>query len=250
MYMSNIRVEIPDYITIHQLQMLQDLVGDTPTMKMLEQISIITGEDIETIKTWPLELIGEVFKEITLLLETYNPTFYPVFEYNGKLWGYNQLSKMDLAAYIDLENLSKDTMLNLDEIIAIIFRPIKSHKLDSLKFQMKNTWKAILHDSSEPVFDYYELEPYSNFTRKDNAKDLKDFPAELVMGGLVFFLMSGAQHLRDTQTSSQNYLEMRTTMMLENLQNPLLNTTVGLQRFMNLHKLPFYQSGDKRVSLN
>lgn len=248
--MSNIRVEIPDYITIRQLQLLQDLVGDTPTMKMLEQVSILTGIDIDEIREWPLELTSQVFQEVALLVETYQPTFYPVFEYNGKMWGYNQLSKMDLAAYIDLENLSKDTMLNLDEILAIIYRPVKSHKLDSIKFQVKNSWKSILHDGSEPVFDYYELEPYSNFTRKDNAKELQDFPSELLMGGLVFFLMSGNQHLRDTQTSSQNYLEMRTLMMLENLQNPLLNTMGGLQRFTNSHKLPSYQSGVKKVSWN
>lgn len=248
--MSSIKVQIPDYITISQLQQLQDLIGDTPTMRMVEQVSIITNRDIDEIKDWPLELISEVFKEVSTLIEDYKPEFHPVFEYNGKMWGYNQLSKMDLAAYIDLENLSKDTMLNLNEIIAILYRPIKSHKLDSVKFGVKNAWKSIRHDTSEPVFDYYELETYSNFTRKDIAKEVDDFPSELVMGGLLFFLMSGAQYLRDTQTSSLNYLQMRTLTMLENLQNPLVNTTAGLQRFTNLRKLPFYQSGDKRVSLN
>jgi hypothetical protein len=248
--MNTIKVNIPDYITIGQLQSLQDLVGDTPTMRMLEQVSIITNKDVDEIKQWPLELISKVFAEVSLLVESYNPTFHAVFEYNGKMWGYNQLSKMDLASYIDLENLSKDTMLNLNEIIAILYRPIVSHKLDSLSFQAKNTWKWIRHNSSEPVFDYYELEPYSNFTRKDIAKEVEGFPSELVMGGLLFFLMSGAQHLRNMETSSLNYLQMRTLSMLENLQNPLLDTTVGLQRFTNSHKLPSYQSGDKRVSLN
>lgn len=248
--MNNIKVEIPDYITISQLQKLQDLVGDTPTMKMLEQVSIITKYDIDEIKDWPLELTSQVFKEVSSLIEDYKPEFHPVFEYNGKLWGYNQLSKMDLAAYIDLENLSKDTMLNLNEVLAILYRPIKSHKLDSIKFQVKNAWKSIKHESSEPVFDYYELETYSNFTRKDIAKEVDEFPSELVMGGLLFFLMSGTQYLRNTQTSSLNYLQMRTLTMIENLQNPLLDTTGGLQRFTSSRRLPSYQSGDRRVSLS
>jgi hypothetical protein len=248
--MSKITVQIPDYISINQLQKMQDLVGDTPTMRMLEQINIVTGVDIDEIKTWPLDLVSEVKNEVDGLINSYSPEFYPVFEFNGKLWGYNQLSKMDLAAYIDIDNLSKDTMLNLDEVIAIIFRPITSHKLNSVSFKLKNTWKSIAHNSSEPVFDYYTLEAYDNFKRKDYSQEVKDFPAELVMGGLLFFLMSGSHYLKATQISSQPLVEsgeMQMMMMLETLTSPLLNTTVGSSPYTNLRKLPSYQLGDKRV---
>jgi hypothetical protein len=143
---------------------------------------------------------------------------------------------------MDLERLSKDPKKNLTEIAAILYRPIKEHKLKSLEFQVKSNIKAIV-GKNEHIFPYYTVEKYDATQRKIDAKKMSDFPASVALGAMSFFLLTGAQSLKNTQISSQQILskkQMKKTLM--SLAQAFKNTMDGSTQYMSLRTLPSYKS--------
>jgi hypothetical protein len=238
-----VKVEIPEYLTVkHYLgfQYSTDITVDRDVI--INTISIMTGYSVDDIREWNIEGVIQVYKALGEVIANTNPIFQPIVEVEGVLYGYQPASKMKLGEYIDLDNLSKDIQKNLSDIVAILYRPIENHKLKSLEFKVKNTWKYIYSNQPENLFKYYTVEKYNSDNRKIKAPEMNDFPAALALGALSFFLLSGAQSLKSSQTFSHPNHKLRREMMMKNLENQFLNTMGGFTAFTNYHKVQSYKS--------
>lgn len=238
-----IEVQIPEYLTLkHYLgfQFVSDVVTDRNNI--INTVSVMTGYSTEEIRDWDINGLIQVYKALGDVMADTNPIFYPVVEVEGVLYGYQPTSKMKVGEYVDLENLAKDIQKNLYQIIALLFRPIESHELNSLTFKIKNTWKYVYSNQPENLFKYYTIEKYDSDKRKLDAEKMADFPAALALGALSFFLLSGAQSLKSSPIFSQTSRKSKREKMMNNLEYQFKNTMGGSTPFTNYHKVPSYKS--------
>jgi hypothetical protein len=214
---------------------------------MIAIISSVVGESVDDVMTWSLPSIMDVYKRITEIITNNNQTFHPIIKWNGQLYGYKNMSKMQLDEYIDIDNLTKDTNRNLNEIIALLYRPITRNDVNTGKFIYKSTIKALKYEV-ENVFDYYDVEKYDSNTRKIKAPEFDNFPLDIALGALGFFLGTKAMLLSDTLSSSHKTQMDKVKMKMTKRKFQLLNITVGFIHSMNLQKVPSYQSPETSVS--
>jgi len=238
------QIDIPEYLTIGDYQKITNMEHLTESEKMVEIISVITHLDREVINKWDTSVLPTLVESVFNLMTFDNATFYPIIEFNDVLYGYRPLSKMKLGEYIDLERLCKEPIANLDEIAAIMYRPITKNKLKGAKYGMKHGFK-IAQGKAENLFKYYEIAEYDSDERSSDAVKMKEFPVSFVLGGLSFFLAIGTQSLRSTQTSSTS----TTKMTKKQTETLISNIGDGLQQFITYQSLPSYQSLETRVSL-
>ena len=238
------QIDIPEYLTIGDYQKITNMEHLTESEKMVEIISVITHLDREVINKWDTSVLPTLVESVFNLMTFDNATFYPIIEFNDVLYGYRPLSKMKLGEYIDLERLCKEPIANLDEIAAIMYRPITKNKLKGAKYGMKHGFK-IAQGKAENLFKYYEIAEYDSDERSSDATKMKEFSVSFVLGGLSFFLAIGTQSLRDTQTSS---MSMKTTTKKQT-ETLISSIGDGLQQFITYQSLPSYQSLETRVSL-
>jgi hypothetical protein len=150
---------------------------------------------------------------------------------------------MLLDEYIDLDMLVKDTDRNINDIIAILYRPITVNKMNTGKWVANQTFK-VLKGGVENGFDYYEIEKYDNRIREQIASSYDNFPASLALGALGFFL--GSNHLLSKNTTSSS---LQWELMMNEAKNKsskmkraLARITVGYISSINLLKVPSYNS--------
>lgn len=221
------QITLPDYLTIkhyNQLKYLADIESETD--KILYQISVITGIAMEELETYPLPAIQQIYKEINELLVNINPEFYPVIKWQGKLYGFKSINKMSMAEYTDLSNLCKNPAQNLTNILALLYRPIIDNKLNSTKYITKSTIKALQYEV-ENVFDYYEIEKYDAVTRKQRADEYLEFPAEIGLGALNFFMLLELSLSKNTQSYFPSLKQMIMKMKMSKLKSALVSTMAG-----------------------
>jgi hypothetical protein len=245
--MRNIELELPAYLTLSQYKSLDKVYSLEDRLQTLYSISAISGIDFETIKKWDLATISAVWKTISgILTESSQIEFYPIIEFEGVQYGYVPMSKMTMAEYIDIDTLAKDKLNNITDIISILYRPIKSHKIKDMKFKFKSSVKLIFtKDKVEHLFDYYEVEEYDNAKRKSQAQIFNEFPASVGLGALVFFLGVGNLSLTDTLTSTAQMSKTQKDEMMKNEIKQYKNIMGGYTRYMSWEKLPSYNSGTK-----
>lgn len=240
------KVEIPEYLTIGDYQQITSLEHLTENEKMVEIISIITHLDREVIRKWETSQLAQIVESVFNLMKFEEASFYPIVEFNEVLYGYRPLSKMKLGEYIDLERLCKEPVLNLDEIAAIMYRPITKNKLQGIEYGFKQGFK-IAKGKAENLFKYYEVAEYDSEERVSEATKMKDFPVAFALGALSFFLAIGTKSLNDTQTSLiSEEMKTKTNQQMETL---ILSIGDGLQQFITYQSLPSYQLPETRVSL-
>jgi hypothetical protein len=238
-----IKVEIPEYLTVkHYLgfQFIDDFTNDRDVI--INTISIMTGYSIDDIREWNIEGLIQVYKALANVTADTNPIFYPVVEVEGKLYGFQPPSKMSVGEYIDLDNLSKDIQNNLPEIVAILYRPITEHKLSSLEYKLKNTWKYVYSNQPENLFKYYTISKYNSEQRKIDAREMENFPATLALGALSFFLLSATQSLKSSPIFSHPDHKLKTTKMMKSLERQYRNIMGGFTTSTNYHKVPSFKS--------
>ena len=63
--------------------------------------------------------------------------FYPIWQHEGINYGYADISTMTLAEFVDLESLCKKPTENLHEIMAVLYRPINTHRFNKLSLENK-----------------------------------------------------------------------------------------------------------------
>lgn len=243
-----VKVNIPDYFSIKDWRFFNTLEHLSVTDKMLTFVSYISNIEREQMEEWTPQSIQSIYSKILEQLASFEPEFYPVIEIDGVLYGYSSISKMTLGEYVDLERLAKNPVENLEQIIAILYRPIEKHSFGGIKWAIKSKLKTAV-GKAENLFNYYTLEKYDSSKREINATKLTALPASFALGALGFFLNQGNISLLSSNLSSPNRKVMK--MQIQEIANQVsVLTGDGLGQFINYQKVPSFQSQEIKVSLN
>lgn len=240
---KQIKVDIPEYLTIRQYQALQKYKNiDTKFEKLVKVVSTFTDLSYDEIRNLPPGTITKIYKDINKLSD-HEDTFFAICEFKGTVLGYQDIKASSLGSYIDLENLSKEGLdENLHKIAALLYRPITKNTLGGYKWTVKNTIK-IANNSIENVFDYYDIEEYNSDKRKEREKDFLDFPIHILLGALGFFLGSASMYLANIAFSQDKSIsqQMMKTTEKKILQGLSLSIGDGLQLYTNSQKQMYFK---------
>lgn len=245
-----IEISIPDYFTVKHYKEFDKFAHLEERDQMLAMISLLTNTPKEELMEWPIKALVEVYNALNNELKTITPEFYPVIEWEGQLYGYQPMHKMSTAEYIDIDTLAKDAKNNLNQLLAVFYRPITRNKLKSTKFITKSIVRAY-NGEAENAFDYYDVEKYDSKERKANAERFDSFPVNIALGALTFFLDSKAPLLKSSETYFPKWDEMMTTIKTSSKRKSkhrLANTMVGWLLYTSLQKLPSYKSQETNQS--
>ena len=238
-----VKVSIPEYFQVKHYKALTTLASLDEVEQMVHTVVSVADVSREEVMKWDVSSVIEVYGIINNIIATTAQSFHPIIEWNGQLCGFRNMSKMTLGEYIDIDNLAKDTEKNLTALLAILYRPITSNKIKDGKFIFKSTIKALKYDV-ENVFDYYTVEDYDLETRKQRTPEFDNFPLDIAMGALGFFLDINAMLLTNSQTYSLKPTEemiKKEMSKLSKRQHLLLNTMVGFTHSTNLLRRQSYQ---------
>ena len=242
-----LKLDIPDHISIEQYQKLQNLEHLTDLAKTIETISIITGFEADVIKSWNTDVLPKIYGDVVKVLDI-KENFYPIFKFEDQLYGFQPIDKMLLGEYVDLENLCKDPVGNLHEIMALFYRPIKSHNFTNFIFKAAHKF-LIAKNKVVNVFKHYKLEKYDNESRTAAADKLREMPIQYALGALGFFLGNVSGYLTSIMPSSTPAeANLKETMEMTNLLH-LVNIGVGLGHFIRSPKQVYSISQEKKVLL-
>jgi hypothetical protein len=97
------------------------------------------------------------------------------------------MSKMTLGEYIDIDGLLKDADKNISAILALLYRPLTKNKIKESTYIFKSTIKAMKYEV-ENVFDYYDVEDYDIDKHKQRTLEFENFPIDIALGAMGFFL--------------------------------------------------------------
>lgn len=243
----NFEITIPDYLSISKLRQIQLYEHLSELDRMIKILSIISDKTEDTVRELPPTNILQIYSDvITNLLDVKNQ-FFPIFELNGVKYGFKSLAKMTLGEYVDLEMLAKKPMDNIEEIMAILYRPITKNKFNSFKWAIEHGIE-VAKGQVEDIFKFYEIEKYDVDKRSDNAESLKDMPAGFALGALSFFLQVASLSLKGTRTSSQKNLSKREMMKMAK-ETIFPNIGDGLQLFTSSRKVPSLTSLETKLLL-
>ena len=246
----NKTIKIPDYFMVKHYKTLNILSSLDETEQMIAVVSAVTGESYDDVLQWSMPSIIEVYKKINDIMNNKNQqSFHRIIEWNGVMYGFRNMSKMNLGEYIDLDTLTKDVERNLTDILALLYRPVTRNEINTGAFIWKSTIKALKYEV-ENVFDYYDVEDYDADIRKTKAPDFEEFPLDIALGAMAFFLGTKAMLLSDTLLSSHKTQMEKMRKKTSKINFQLQSTTAGYLHSMNLQKPPSYQSQETKVSLN
>lgn len=244
-----IKLTIPAYLSLRQWRLFNSMEHLLPGDKMVKMISLLSDKNEDEVRTWTPTSITDAYSAILEALSDLNPAFYPVFELDNQLYGYSSMAKMTLGEYVDLERLAKSPHENVEEIMAILYRPITKQSFGGIKWAFKNTFKVKMGDA-ENLFQYYELEEYNSNERKSNASKLSIIPATMALGALSFFLVLASTSLLSTNLSSLPPTEQMKMEKKISKQIASLNIGDGLLQFITSLQHPSFQSQEIVASLN
>ena len=244
-----IKLQIPDYLSIKQWKTFVSLEHMSDSEKMVYLISLLSDKEEDEVKKWTPSSLTQVYSKVIEAVSDVDPAFYPVFELDGQLYGYSSISKMTLGEYVDLERLAKKPQENIEEIMAILYRPITKHRFKGIKWAFKNTFK-VSHGDAENLFKYYTLEDYDSSTREDQANKLSIIPASMAFGALNFFLALASISLLGSNLSSLTPAQQMKVMKETSSQMAFLSIGDGLLQFITSLRHPSFQSQEIKASLN
>ena len=117
---------------------------------------------------------------------------------------------------MDLDRRLDNPIDNLEEILAILYRPVVKNNFEGLEWKIKD---YIRHLKGEPtnLFKMYEVEEYDVEKRDWRKEVFADLPIEYALGALHFFIVFGLQLQRDLATYSPNMTEAERKKMVEEM---------------------------------
>ena len=229
-------ITIPDYLSINQFKQIESYEHLSELDRMVKILSIVSNKTEDKLRELPSNSLIEIYSSIITKLTDVKSLFFPIFELNGVKYGFKSIAKMTLGEYIDLEMLAKKPLENIEEILAILYRPIVKDKFNTFKWAVEHGIN-VAKGQVEDIFKYYEIEKYDVEKRFDNAEVLKDMPAGFAIGALSFFLQVASLSLKSTQTSSQKSLSKKEIMkMAKETIFPV--TGDGLRLYTTYRKVP------------
>jgi hypothetical protein len=235
-----LKFNLPDYLSIKDWKYFQSLEMENDNEKMINFISHATDIPEDTIMDLrPMDLT-KVYGTLVERLGQVEPSFYPVIEINGQLYGYSSLSKMTFGEYIDLQKLTKNPTMNLEEIMALLYRPIEKHSFKGITWAVKSQYK-IGTGNVENLFQYYDLEKYDSKKRVKQADIMSQLPVAFALGALSFFLVLTNTLLVSTNLSLNPKIkkEMKMIKILNKVGSPAIGD--GLLQFITSQKHPSFQ---------
>lgn len=235
-----LKFNLPDYLSIKDWKYFQSLEMENDNEKMINFISHATDIPQDTIMDLrPMDLT-QVYGTLVERLGQVEPSFYPVIEINGQLYGYSSLSKMTFGEYIDLQKLTKNPTMNIEEIMALLYRPIEEHSFKGITWAVKSQYK-IGTGNVENLFQYYELEKYDSKKRAKQADIMSQLPVAFALGALSFFLVLTNTLLVSTNLSLNPKIkkEMKMIKILNKVGSPAIGD--GLLQFITSQKHPSFQ---------
>jgi len=235
-----LKFNLPDYLSIKDWKYFQSLEMENDNEKMINFISHATDIPEDTIMDLrPMDLT-QVYGTLVERLGQVEPSFYPVIEINGQLYGYSSLSKMTFGEYIDLQKLTKNPTMNIEEIMALLYRPIEKHSFKGITWAVKSQYK-IGTGNVENLFQYYELEKYDSNKRGKQADIMSQLPVAFALGALSFFLVLTNTLLVSTNLSLNPKIkkEMKMIKILNKVGSPAIGD--GLLQFITSQKHPSFQ---------
>jgi len=222
---KTIKVELPEYFSIQHYKAMGSFEHLDDVEKIIMTVSALTGHDVEEIERWALTDLMKIYNEAGKIMHNTGGQFYPVFEFKDTIYGFQPLSKMSVAEFMDLEKRLQDPMNNLEEILAILYRPITSHKFNGMEWMHKSYIK-ILKGENESMFKYYEVEEYDTEKRDWRVDIFKELPLEYCIGVLSFFLGLGLQLSLSSVISSENLTPVEKETMIEVIEEALLSLNI------------------------
>ena len=221
-----VQIQIPDYLMVKHYKSLKQLHSLDEREQMIAVITALTGHEATEVMKWNISSVINVYNELNKVLSDIQPEFYPIIEWKGKQYGFSTMSKMSLGEYVDLDNLSKDADANINQILAMLYRPITKNKVSGT-YMVKSTIKAMKYEV-ENIFDYYEIEEYDPTLRKQRADEFDDFPVEVALGAMSFFLGIKVTSLNSSQTYTQQLDKIKKEMSkMSKKKQRLANTMAG-----------------------
>jgi len=236
-----IKLNIPSYLSLKQWKKFNSLEHLNETEKMVHMISVLSDKTEDEVREWKPNKMKQVYSKVLEAFEDLQPQFYPIFELDGQLYGFTPISKLTLGEYVDLERLASKSHENLEEIMAILYRPITKHKFSGIKWAFKNSFKIGL-GQAENLFKYYEVEKYDSSKRGEQAELLSAIPASIALGALSFFLVLASTYLVGSSLSSAQAKDQMKVMTEMNKQMASMNIGDGLRLFISSRQHPSFQS--------
>ena len=246
---KNYKLEIPEYLSIDRYQRLQNLEHLSELGKLIEAIHVFTGIDRDELKTWDITDLGRVAKDYSAI-DT-QEQFYPLIKLNDKTYGYADISTMSLGEFIDLENLCKKPNVNLHEIMAVLYREVKSHKFDNFIWNVKHNVQ-ISRNKVDNVFKWYKIKKYNSDDRVVDSNVMKELPVPLALGALSFFLSTASLHYLNSLTSLERPVAERAMMKIAKTttMEALTHIGGGLRQYILFPRQIYSPSLGETVSLN
>lgn len=241
----NFEITIPDYLSISQLKQIQLYDHLSELDRMIKILSIVSDKTEDEVRELPPSNILQIYSDVIENLLNIKNQFFPIFELNGVKYGFKSIAKMSLGEYVDLEMLTKKPMENIEDIMAILYRPITKSSFNSFKWAFEHGL-SVAKGEIEDIFKFYEIEKYDVEKRFDNAEALKHIPAGFALGAIGFFLQVATLSLKGTQTSSKNPLSKKEMMKLAK-ETALVDTGGGLPLFISYQKVPSLTSLETKL---
>ena len=163
-----LNIKYPNYLSIKDWKYFKSLDDDTTASKMINFISYLSNTSQKEIETLTPQEVQSTYLKILQTFGDVDSKFFPVIEINGVLYGFSSIAKMTLGEYVDLERLAKEPNNNLEEIMAILYRPITNHSFNGIKWNFIKTFK-VGFGKVENLFKYYTIEKYDSSKNVEQA---------------------------------------------------------------------------------
>jgi hypothetical protein len=215
----------------------------SPNDRMIEFMMYYLDKNEDEIRQMSPNELFKQYDDVSKLLEsTIDSTFYPFIEIDNKLYGYIDLSKMTLGEYVDIEKYSKNVNENMGELMSILYRPVISHKFESLKFEVANTFN-VYRNKLTNFYDYYELEEYNYANSATNISKIEKLPIAFARGAISFFLLQTSSVGTSTNLYSSHKPKEIMKIMKESIQSQVTENDMesigdGLRQFATYLQLP------------
>lgn len=195
----------------------------TETEKNVSIISILTGiekEDVLLIKMDHLKLINT---HLSFLMDKSESILVDKIEIDDKWYGlHDKLDTMSIGQHIDMESFSgAKTNEKLDYLMAILYRPIKKKKTNTLKNFVKN----YIYNKGEDI----SIEDYDITTLKERADIFKEhMNMDIVLGSLFFFSILSIIYVENIESSTpKKSQELRMVTLMKEMGITFMKNGVG-----------------------
>lgn len=228
-------------ITLRRYYELQRILANPADGSEYEIVSALTDCPIDILKKLKYTVWLQIWEEaqihIMSIADTKTENVKPIIELHGIEYGLPDINDITLGEFIDLDLLLQSTNSDgkLNEIAAIIYRPIVKKTKNSIK-----------------------IEAYEADEAKERAELFMDLPIDSIRSANSFFLHYANLSLKNTveylaQTPQAKMMPQQDQEVLQNLAQQGfggIQSTPLLEKILyNLQKLPSYQSGKRLTGL-